>query len=95
MLNKSSYSKKDQWVGDFFASVSLEEASSSCSWIVTLAYGPNDSRQKSLFWSELDSIRNRRNAPWCIGGDWNVVRFPSERSVCNLLTSDIISLSLV
>lgn len=31
------------------------------------------------FWNELNMIRGRVNGPWCIGGDWNIARFPSER----------------
>lgn len=30
-------------------------------------------------WKELDGIRRRWNGPWCVGGDWNVVRFPGEK----------------
>lgn len=56
---------------------------------MTFVYGLNDRTLRELLWSELDSICNRWSDPWSSGGDWNVVRFPSERSGCNLHTSDM------
>ena len=31
-------------------------------------------------WEDLGAIRGRWGNPWCIGGDFNVIRFPSKRS---------------
>ena len=33
-------------------------------------------------WSELEDIRGLWSDPWCVGGDFNVVRLPSERRNC-------------
>eukprot|EP00268_Persea_americana_P001438 TRINITY_DN10442_c1_g2_i1.p1 TRINITY_DN10442_c1_g2~~TRINITY_DN10442_c1_g2_i1.p1 ORF type:complete len:130 (-),score=14.91 TRINITY_DN10442_c1_g2_i1:80-469(-) len=41
-----------------------------------------------LFWKELDVIRQRWNGAWCIGGDWNISRFPSEKLGRNKITGD-------
>uniref|UniRef100_A0A2N9E3N6 Endonuclease/exonuclease/phosphatase domain-containing protein n=1 Tax=Fagus sylvatica TaxID=28930 RepID=A0A2N9E3N6_FAGSY len=43
-------------------------------------YGPNIDRERGFFWDELARIVSWWEAPWCIGGDFNVVRFPSEKS---------------
>ena len=43
------------------------------------AYGPNVDRDRQLLWEELAGIRSWWNVPWCVGGDFNVVRFPLER----------------
>ena len=44
-------------------------------------------RLKKYLWEELsglrswwDGLRSWWDVPWCVGGDFNVVRFPSERS---------------
>ena len=34
--------------------------------------------EREVFWSELGAIL--RNGPWCVAGDFNMIRFPSERS---------------
>lgn len=61
-------------------------------WIVTSVYGPNDSGTRHLFWDELDSIR-RWNGAWCIGGDRNVIRFPSKRSGGTFFSVEMIEFS--
>ncbi|RVX21004.1 hypothetical protein CK203_002724 [Vitis vinifera] len=43
-------------------------------------YGPTMKRYREFFWEKLGVIRGLWNDPWCIGGDFNVIRFPSERS---------------
>lgn len=47
--------------------------------MITSIYGPNLSQRRSDLWRELDAVRGNWNGPWCVGGDWNVFRFPSER----------------
>ncbi|RVW76004.1 hypothetical protein CK203_052807 [Vitis vinifera] len=37
-------------------------------------------RFREPFWEELGAIRGLWTDPWCIGGDFNVIKFPSERS---------------
>ncbi|RVW48978.1 hypothetical protein CK203_081002 [Vitis vinifera] len=43
-------------------------------------YGPTMKRYREPFWEELGAIRGLWSDPWCIGGDFNVIRFPSEWS---------------
>jgi hypothetical protein len=49
-------------------------------WIVSGVYGLWLDREMMLLWDELAGIITWWDAPWCVGGDLNVVRFPSERS---------------
>jgi hypothetical protein len=38
-------------------------------------------------WEELSGLASWWSTPWCLGGDFNVVRFPSERSGADQITS--------
>jgi hypothetical protein len=54
-------------------------------WIALLGlfagvYGLNLDRDRRLLWDELVGVLSWWNIPLCIGGDFNVTRFPSERS---------------
>ena len=46
----------------------------------TGVYGLNDNRERSIMWDELAGVHNWWGVSWCVGGDFNVVRFPSERT---------------
>ena len=48
-------------------------------WAFIGVYGPNFDRDKRLLWEELFGLCSWWNVPWCVGGDFNVVRFPSKR----------------
>ena len=41
-------------------------------------YGPTLRRYREFFWEELGVIRRLWNDPWCIGGDFNMIRFLNE-----------------
>ena len=36
--------------------------------------------ERKILWEELAGLMSVWEVPWCIGGDFNIVRFPSERS---------------
>ena len=33
-------------------------------------------------WTELDSVRERWTVAWCVFGDFNIIRYPTERLGC-------------
>ena len=49
-------------------------------------YGPNRDDSRSELCSELPEVRHQWSQPWCIFGDFNVVRFPRERRGCVRVT---------
>lgn len=91
--SSSFFLLRDQWVGCYSISVLLEDLSNNSVWLVSSVYGPSDSGQREMLWRELDDIRSRWNGPLCIGGDWNIIRFPSEKLGCSRISSDMVSFS--
>ncbi|XXG85714.1 hypothetical protein AAC387_Pa11g0748 [Persea americana] len=63
-------------VNEFSVSVLIEDLVENVRWLLTFVYGPNDGQRRKVFCKEMDMIRGRRNGAWCVGGDWNVIRFP-------------------
>lgn len=53
----------------------FEDQKSHRHCLITAVYGPNSGQRRSDFWSELDAVRARWAGLWCIGGDFNVIRF--------------------
>ena len=56
-------------------------------WIFTSAYGPTIGEERVQFWEELGAIRGRWQGSWCIGGDFDALRFLDERYREGRLTS--------
>ena len=50
-------------------------------------YGLNSDNLRSAFFEKLVTFMSIWDIPWCVGGDFDVVRFPSERSTGRRLTS--------
>ena len=48
-------------------------------WVFTRVYGPTVGFDRTEFFDELESEAFRWEAPWCIGGDFNIVRFLMRR----------------
>ena len=45
-------------------------------------YGPNGDNQWGALWEELTRMHSRWNTTWCVLGDFNTIRYPSERFGC-------------
>ena len=65
-------------MGRIFVSCKFKNVVDHFVWAFTGVYGPNFDRDRHLPWEELAGIHSWWNVPWGIGGDFNVVRFPSE-----------------
>ena len=49
-------------------------------WVFSGVYDPTEKRLREAFWEELGSIRGLWENPWCVGGDFNEILSPNERS---------------
>ena len=90
--------KIEEAVGHFSISCRFKNVSDQFEWAFTGIYGPNLNRKRQFMWEELAGLISWWNFPWCLGGDFNVIRFPLERLGARRFTrcmydfSDFISL---
>ncbi|KAM2378505.1 hypothetical protein ACFX1X_044959 [Malus domestica] len=49
-------------------------------WWLSGVYGPCKNRERREFWEELAGLYGMCGSRWCVGGDFNVVRFINEKS---------------
>ena len=66
-------------VGYFLVSCKFKNVGDQFEWAFTGVYGPNLNRKHREMWEELAGLIYWWNLLWCLGGDFNVIRFPSER----------------
>ncbi|KAL6288610.1 hypothetical protein ACE6H2_006120 [Prunus campanulata] len=79
MWNTHLVSVTDSLVGEF--SVSIKITLNHClDWWLSGIYGPCKQRERKRFWEELADLFGYCGEKWCLGGDFNVVRFISEKS---------------
>ena len=65
-------------VGLFSISCHFKNCEDGFRWTFSGVYGPTLRRYREFFWEELEAIRGLWNDPWCIGRDFNMIRFPNE-----------------
>ena len=70
----------DKEEGQFTVSCRFKLIAEDRIWVFTGVYGPTAYGAREFLWDELGAINGLWNDPWCIGGDFNITRFPNERS---------------
>ena len=66
-------------MGHFSVSCKFKNVADQFVWAFTGVYGPNLNKKRRLMWEELIGLITWWDVPWCLGGDFNIIRFPSER----------------
>ena len=67
-------------VGKFTVSCRFKNCEDGFGWCFSGVYGPTAKYERKELWSELGAIRGLWNEPWCVAGDFNMIRFPYERN---------------
>jgi hypothetical protein len=90
LWDKRVVEKIEDCFGVYSLAVKFRLIEDNSIWAFAGVYGPNYARDRRILWDELAGLMSWWNMPWCIGGDFNVTRFPSERSgvACRLAMSD-------
>ncbi|KAH7863089.1 hypothetical protein Vadar_013200 [Vaccinium darrowii] len=81
--------KIEEEYGLFSVSCLFKNVMDGFQWVFTGVYGPVIDRHRGDLWDELSAMAYRWDAPWCVGGDFNVVRFPYERLGCNAVSRNM------
>ena len=68
----------DMETGIFSVSCYFGNCTDGFQWMFFGVYGPVVYSKREFFWEELGAVRGLWNGPWCVGGDFNMVRFLGE-----------------
>ncbi|RVX12604.1 Transposon TX1 uncharacterized 149 kDa protein [Vitis vinifera] len=60
--------------------IKIQNCEDGFCWLFSGVYGPSLMKEREDFWAELGAVRGLWSDPWCVAGDFNVVRFPVESS---------------
>ena len=71
--------KVEEAVGRYSVSCKFKVVSSGLAWGFFGVYGSQRAAERRLMWEELAGVGVWWDVPWCVGGDFNTVRYPSER----------------
>ena len=71
--------KVEEVVGRFSFSCKFKNVGDQFEWAFTGIYGPNLNKRCRKMWEELRGLISWWGVPWCLGGGFNIIRFPSER----------------
>ena len=87
MWDKRVVEKMEEFVGEYTVACSFKMVEDNFLWAFAGIYGPNDDTTRQCLWEELAGVLSWWELPSCIGGDFNLSRFPSERSGVSHISS--------
>ncbi|XP_023926420.1 uncharacterized protein LOC112037820 [Quercus suber] len=91
--DKRVVEKFDVIAGQFSVSVLLRGVVDDFVWACTGVYGPNDDGQRASLWEELSQVCARWPMARCLVGNFNIIRYPSERLGCESFSPAIFAFS--
>jgi exonuclease III len=66
--------------GDFYVKFTLRYKSNDFKFVLYSIYGPAQSQNKCAFLSELANTCSKEHLPYILGGDFNIMRNPEDKS---------------
>ena len=91
--DKRVFEKVDCAVGRFSVNVLFKGVVDDFVWACSGVYGPNEDSQRGALWEELSRMHSRWNTAWCVFGDFNIIRYPSERFGCEAFSPAMFAFS--
>ena len=80
LWDNSRISLVDSVVGSFSVSYLFRMAEDVFQWAFSGVYDLVENRFRESYWEELGSVKGLWDGPWCVGGDFNEILYPNERS---------------
>ena len=74
-------------MGNFSVSCRFKNCDDGFCWSFIRVYGPTLKLEREDFWSELGDVRGLWSDPWCMAGDFNMIKFPFKHSRGGRLSS--------
>jgi endonuclease/exonuclease/phosphatase family metal-dependent hydrolase len=66
--------------GDFYVKFTLRYKSTDFKFVLYSIYGPAQAQNKGAFLAELAYTCSKENLPFLVGGDFNIMRKPEDKS---------------
>lgn len=82
--NLDLFEVKEMDLGEFFLSMVLKNRRDGKEWGIINIYGPVQGEKKDDFLREILGKSNSMQIPFMMGGDFNMIRFPDEKSNGNI-----------
>uniref|UniRef100_A0A2N9GE37 Reverse transcriptase domain-containing protein n=1 Tax=Fagus sylvatica TaxID=28930 RepID=A0A2N9GE37_FAGSY len=79
MWDRRVVEKIDEAIGLFSVSCKFRCVEDQNEWAFSGVYGPQCDRERRLMWEEFSGLDSWWVTPWCLGCDFNVIQFPTER----------------
>jgi exonuclease III len=79
-FRNSRFDILDTVLGRFYIRVTLQDLKIQRKWKLVLVYGAAQEADKEEFLRELGDICCNQRLPMLIGGDFNILRFPSDKN---------------
>ena len=99
MWDRKVLEKLEDVVGQFSVSCKFRNIEDNFEWDFSSVYSPIVDREKRLMLEEFAGLYSWWNLSWCVGSDFNIVRFSSEhlgaKSFAQLCTISQISYLLM
>ena len=83
-VREDVFSVEDMDRGEFFLSMSVTDRRVHFSWEVIFVYGPSDHARSASFLAELKNKVERCTTPVVVAGDFNLIRWASDKSSPNV-----------
>ncbi|KAG6633254.1 hypothetical protein CIPAW_12G035100 [Carya illinoinensis] len=79
MWDRMVVEKMEEYIGEYTVACSFQNVEDNFLWAFAGIYRPTSDSSRNSLWEEVAGLHSWWELPWYIDGDFNVVRFPSER----------------